>query len=106
MSNLETVETLSRKSDPFLSQAAAEVPFETIFSGAAQVTTSDVIPVLDMCDPIQLMQLVSTGDLLMEPVDNTTEITTDNSPLMSQLIDEVFLPPKIQSREINNNKQQ
>ena len=50
------------------------------------------------------MEVVSTGDLLMEPVDNTTEITTDNSPLMSQLIDEVFLPPTIQSREINNNK--
>ena len=96
-------------SDQLLSQAVA--PVEPNFSGDAQQQyVEDVMPVLDISDPAQLLQLMSTGDLFMEAFDlpDLPEINPENrhenEELVSHAIEDIFLPPKIQSREPANSK--
>jgi hypothetical protein len=65
------------------------------------------LPVLDLSDPAQLLELITSGDLFVEPQpfqENDTndislmEIDCSNNPSTSDLIESAFMPPKLESR--------
>ena len=68
------------------------------------------IPVLDISDPAELLQLIATGDLFTETVDESAVGTIEKSNVsastvgtidqsnISEAVNDVFLPPKIESR--------
>ena len=86
----------------------------------SEMSPSDpsLVPVLDISDPAQLLELLSTGELLVETIDESVFVSGDNAlsdfnncvvgcdgdaavgaaVSVSEVIDEVFLPPKIENR--------
>lgn len=66
----------------------------------------DSASVLDLSDPVQLLELLATGDVILDNLDNNFNEAALQSPLESEIetsINEVFLPPKLESR--NDRKQ-
>ena len=88
------------------------IPMETNCHGDLDQQPINLsIPVLDISDPAQLLQLIATGDLFTETVDESAVGTIEKSKNVSasavgtidqsnisEAVNDVFLPPKIESR--------